>query len=336
MAPPSWLDPREPRGPDWATLSVLNSKDLDETRERIAHIYKPHQLEVIGARQQVHARMHHCTLGPAISLNRLAHGAAVHIDPDRLDNFFLVQMPLSGEASVWHQDRLHRCTRGQASVISPEDGVRMDWSADCDQFMLRINRQRLEHVASALWGEIPAASLRLTTTFDMRQGLGAHWWQLMHYLAAWCQPGTGRSANGLHTALLEDHVLSILLQIGGAFAQTSPPTPAHPNPRLRQLEQYIEAHLDQAITVTDLAHTSHASVRLVQQLFAREHGTTPLAYIRRLRLARVRHDLMHPGADTRVLQTATRWGFEHAGRFAAAYQQAYGESPSTTLARHRG
>ena len=72
---------------------------------------------------------------------------------------------------------------------------------------------------------------------------------------------------------------------------------------------------------------------LVQQLFARERGTTPMAHIRRLRLERVRHDLLHPAADTRVLQTAARWGFEHPGRFAAAYQQAYGESPSATLAR---
>lgn len=335
MTPPAWLDPRAPRGPDWAALSVLTSDDLDETRERIAHIYKPHQLAVIGPQQRVRARMHHCALGPAISLNRLAHGAAVHIDPDRLEHFFLVQMPLSGEASVWHQNSRHRCTPGQASVISPQDGVRMDWSADCDQFMLHINRQRLEHVASALWGQTPAA-LRLATTLDLRQGAGAHWWQLMHYLAAWCQPGTDRSSHGLHTALLEDHVLSLLLQMVWAPAQADRAVPTHASPRLRQLEQYIEAHLDQAITVTDLAHAAHVSVRLVQQLFAREHGTTPLAYIRRLRLARVRHDLSHPGPDTRVLQTATRWGFEHAGRFAAAYQQAYGESPSTTLARHMG
>ena len=48
-----------------------------------------------------------------------------------------------------------------------------------------------------------------------------------------------------------------------------------------------------------------------------------------------RHDLLHPGPDTRVLQTAEHWGFEHPGRFAAAYQQAYGESPSATLARSR-
>ena len=328
---PGWLDRHEPRGAPWKPLSVLASDDLDETREQIARIYKPHDLSVIGARQRVRARMHHRALGPSVSLNRLAHGAAVRIDPDRLDDFFLVQMPLAGEAAVWHQNARHHCVAGQATVISPQDAVRMEWSGDCDQFMLRIDRQRLLHVAAAISGQ--AAALRLAPQLDLRHGSGAHWWQLMHYLAALLQPGGEHPSSGLHTAMLEDHVLAMLLRVAWAPATVSRAPASATLPKLRQLEDHIEAHLDQPLTVADLARTIHGSVRLVQQLFARERGTTPMAHIRRLRLERVRHDLLHPAADTRVLQTASRWGFEHPGRFAAAYQQAYGESPSATLAR---
>ena len=332
-ASPGWLDRSEPRGAPWSALSVLASDDLDETREQIARIYKPHDLSVIGARQRVRARMHHRALGPSVSLNRLAHGAAVRIDPDRLDDFFLVQMPLAGEASVWHQNARHHCSAGQATVISPQDAVRMEWSGDCDQFMLRIDRQRLMHVAAALTGEEVATGLRLAPQLDLQHGSGAHWWQLMHYLAALLQPGGEHPSSGLHTAMLEDHVLAMLLRVAWAPATVSRAPASATVPKLRQLEDHIEAHLDQPLTVADLARAIHSSVRLVQQLFARERGTTPLSHIRRLRLERVRHDLLHPTADTRVLQTAARWGFEHPGRFAAAYLQAYGESPSATLAR---
>lgn len=327
-----WLDPGTPFGRGWAPLAVLASDDLDETRERIARIYKPHELSVIGVRQRVRARMHHRALGPAVSLNRLAHGAAVCIDPDRLDGFCLVQMPLTGEATVWHPTEALRCSAGQASVISPQEAVRMQWSADCDQFMLRIDRQRLLHVAAAISGCEPSAVLRLAPQIDLRLGDGAAWWQLMHYLTALLHPGAPTPTSGLHNALLEDHVLAMLLRaawLPPAVRRTAPP-------RLRQLDDFIEAHLDQPITVADLARAVNSSVRLVQQLFARERGTTPLAHIRRLRLERVRHDLLHPGADTRVGQTAARWGFEHPGRFAAAYHQTYGESPSATLARSQG
>lgn len=334
-AVPGWLDRTTPVGAPWSALSVLASDDLDETRERIARIYKPHDLSVIGARQRVRARMHHRALGPSVSLNRLAHGAAVRIDPDRLDDFFLVQMPLAGAAAVWHQNARHHCGTGQATVISPQDAVRMEWSGDCDQFMLRIDRQRLVHVAAALSGSEPAAALRLAPQLDLRRSSGAHWWQLMHYLAALLQPGGEHPSSGLHTAMLEDHVLAMLLRVAWAPATVSRAPASDTRPKLRQLEDYIEAHLDQPLTVADLARVVHSSVRLVQQLFARERGTTPLAHIRRLRLERVRHDLMHPAADTRVLQTAARWGFEHPGRFAAAYQQAFGESPSATLTRSR-
>lgn len=335
--PTGWLDRAAPAGRDWAALSVLNSDDLDETRDHIARIYKPHDLAVQGVRQRVRARMHHQALGPSLSLNRLAHGAAVRIDPDRLDNFFLVQMPLTGHAQIWHQNNHHTCAPGQATVLSPMDGVRMAWSEGCDQVMLRVDRQRLARVAQALTGrDTGALGPRLVPQFDLLRGPGTHWWPLMNYLAHLLQPGASGPGPGLHTAMLEDHVLATLLQVAwpetGRFAGTGPDTPL----RLRQLEDFVQAHLDQPITVTDLARAVNSSVRRVQQLFARERGTTPLAYIRDKRMERVRHELLHPGPETRVSQTAERWGFEHAGRFASAYLKAFGEHPGATLARSRG
>lgn len=339
IASSGWLDTESPHGQAWAPLAVLRSSDLDETREHIARIYKPHDLTVLGKHQRVRARMHHRALGPSVSLNRLAHGASVRIDPDKLDDFFLVQMPLAGKAQVWHQNTQHTCTAGQASVLSPSEGVRMEWSDGCDQFMLRIDKQRLGHVAQALTGrnEASAREIRLTPRLDLMSGRGAHWWQLMQYLARLMQPSSNGPTSGVHTAMLEDHVLASLLQAAWPLAGQLSETATHATPpKLRQLEDFIQSHLDQPLTVSDLARSVRSSVRLVQQLFARERGTTPGAYMRAQRLQRVRHDLLHPLPDTRVSQTAAHWGFEHQGRFAAAYQQAFGESPCTTLARSRG
>jgi AraC-like DNA-binding protein len=51
-----------------------------------------------------------------------------------------------------------------------------------------------------------------------------------------------------------------------------------------------------------------------------------------VRLEKVREDLARaePGTDS-VTEVATRWGFLHLGRFAAAYRSAFGEHPSQTL-----
>jgi hypothetical protein len=43
--------------------------------------------------------MYHLRQGDT-SVNRLEYGAEVEIDPDRLDDFFLVQIPVAGHASI--------------------------------------------------------------------------------------------------------------------------------------------------------------------------------------------------------------------------------------------
>jgi transcriptional regulator GlxA family with amidase domain len=59
-----------------------------------------------------------------------------------------------------------------------------------------------------------------------------------------------------------------------------------------------------------------------------------MAYLRRVRLQKVREELLRDSADG-VTDIATRWGFEHLGRFAGAYRRRYGETPSETRRRRR-
>jgi transcriptional regulator GlxA family with amidase domain len=96
----------------------------------------------------------------------------------------------------------------------------------------------------------------------------------------------------------------------------------------------IEADPMRVATAADLAVIARLSLRTLEQRFARHLGMAPMAYVRRVRLERARAELQQsdPGAMT-VTAIAQRWGFTHTGRFAATYQQRYGESPSQTLQR---
>jgi transcriptional regulator GlxA family with amidase domain len=59
-----------------------------------------------------------------------------------------------------------------------------------------------------------------------------------------------------------------------------------------------------------------------------------MAYLRRLRLARVHEELRTSDPrQTSVGEVAYRWGFTHLGRFAGTYRAQYGVSPSHTLHR---
>jgi transcriptional regulator GlxA family with amidase domain len=61
-------------------------------------------------------------------------------------------------------------------------------------------------------------------------------------------------------------------------------------------------------------------------------GTSPMAYLRELRLQAVHDELAiaEPGS-IRVTEVAARWGFVHLGRFAATYRRQFAELPSDTL-----
>ncbi|MGX1128224.1 AraC-like DNA-binding protein [Streptomyces glaucescens] len=109
-------------------------------------------------------------------------------------------------------------------------------------------------------------------------------------------------------------------------------TDAHPA-TLRRAVAYIEDHADQPLTVADIAAAVPVTIRALQYAFRRHLDTTPLAYLRRVRLAQAHRELRaaDPLGGTTVGDIAARWGFAHPGRFAALYRDAYGTSPSDTL-----
>jgi AraC-like DNA-binding protein len=119
-------------------------------------------------------------------------------------------------------------------------------------------------------------------------------------------------------------------------AATATPTPHdrtdHQPVLLRRAMEFMDANATNDIALADIAEAVHVTPRAVQYMFRRHLETTPLQYLRRLRLHYVHLELQ--SADrmhTTVAEVAARWGFAHTGRFAVLYRHAYGQSPHTTL-----
>ncbi|WP_264010722.1 helix-turn-helix transcriptional regulator [[Mycobacterium] manitobense] len=101
---------------------------------------------------------------------------------------------------------------------------------------------------------------------------------------------------------------------------------------LRRAIAYIEENATNDIALNDIALAVHVSPRAVQYMFRRHLETTPLQYLRRIRLAQAHRDLT--AADRKhdtVTAIAAKWGFAHTGRFAVMYREAFGRSPHATL-----
>jgi transcriptional regulator GlxA family with amidase domain len=102
-------------------------------------------------------------------------------------------------------------------------------------------------------------------------------------------------------------------------------------------EDYALSRAGANVYVTDLCQASGVSERTLEYAFKAVLGLTPVAYLTRLRLHRVRQALLEsrPGATT-VSAEALRWGFWHFGEFSRAYKDCFGEQPSDTLQRPAG
>jgi transcriptional regulator GlxA family with amidase domain len=113
---------------------------------------------------------------------------------------------------------------------------------------------------------------------------------------------------------------------------TGPSSPGEMPPVLRQAIAFIHKNADADIGLEDIAAVGNVTPRSVQYAFRRHLGTTPLEYLRRVRLDMAHRDLQaaDPASDT-VNAIAGRWGFAHAGRFSLAYKAAFGITPSATL-----
>ena len=101
---------------------------------------------------------------------------------------------------------------------------------------------------------------------------------------------------------------------------------------LRRAMEYMDANATNDIGLADIAEAVHVTPRAVQYMFRRHLETTPLQYLRRLRLHYAHQELLlSDRMHSTVTGIAARWGFAHTGRFAVLYRQTYGQSPHATL-----
>jgi transcriptional regulator GlxA family with amidase domain len=96
--------------------------------------------------------------------------------------------------------------------------------------------------------------------------------------------------------------------------------------RLRDLSDYVTAHLARDLSVPGLAKKLGLSARQLTRQCQRELGEAPAALVQRLRLDDARRRLLEPKATVDMVSGAV--GFGSADVFRRAFEQRYGINPS--------
>jgi AraC-like DNA-binding protein len=221
-----------------------------------------------------------------------------------------------------------------AGIFTPGKRVRLECDSWFSQLSVMIPRDELRLELERLLGRETVRPLEYVSELDLTGPGGRMMLQVLRTIDEASAVEGGPLAHPLARLRLEQALIQSLLFAqphNHSAALRAPAAGSGMRPVARAVD-LLRADPGHLWTVVELAAAVSVSARSLQQGFRRSLGTTPMAYLRTVRLEKVREDLSRgePGTDS-VTEVATRWGFLHLGRFAAAYRSAFGEHPSQTL-----
>lgn len=329
--------PKAGAGP-LARHSVFHTADASEARDRVAGIFCPHELKILGTdNNRVDTCMSHVRVG-GVSVNRLRYGPEVRIDVGYLSSFALVMMPMTGTAEVTCGTQRVHTNPATGAVVSPTLPFFQTIQANCDQIMIQVDREVIERTCAQHLGRDVRHPVEFMLNIDMRNCAEQGWPTLVSYLLAVIDSDSIPLSSPLFTASIEHMIVATLLysqchnysdELGQAPRSIAP---GH----VRRVEEFIAEHASEPLTVASLAAYAGVSASALYTGFRNFRQTTPMAHLRGVRLQRVHDELAQTTSSTvTVTETAVKWGFGHLSHFTAHYKRKFGELPSDTLRRRR-
>ncbi|MBY0511704.1 MAG: AraC family transcriptional regulator [Rhodospirillaceae bacterium] len=221
---------------------------------------------------------------------------------------------------------------GDVVVLNPDDVIREFWVKDCLQFVVNVERKALEQ---AVTEELSQKLSRPLVFEPMTRDPGIANW-LKHIVSAmWVKEESAaltrdkRVSKSIESTLIHMLLTGLPHSESGAYRLQAPgAAPFY----VKRAEAYIHEHVCGDLEVKDIAAAAGVSTRSLYYGFKAWRSTTPMAYVRSVKLKWVRKELEKARlTGGTVSQIAARAGFTNFSQFSKVYKARYGETPSRTL-----
>jgi AraC family transcriptional regulator len=226
-----------------------------------------------------------------------------------------------GERHIWSGN-----IAAQTFRLTPP-GVRVRWqsSGEFDFLLLLIPAPTIERICSGGHGDIHAALAGLSPDY-MRDALMRHLVLGMFEASVRATPAAYRLADALGNALvarLDEFYLSE--RVVPARERLSPS-------RLRRVRHFVDAHLEEKLSVRRLAEAAALSEAHFARAFRQETGMSPHQYVMTQRVARAQEMLR--SSDESIFQIALQCGFNDASHFSRVFRKEVGINPTSYRYNH--
>ncbi|ASC66812.1 AraC family transcriptional regulator [Achromobacter denitrificans] len=315
---------------------LLDSGNLAEIKDRVSHHLWSHRM-CVAQGKPLQSRLYGVFFGNA-ALFDLHYGAEVEIDAGDIASYYLIRITLQGSGLISLGRRSASMKAGSLTISSPSERSVIRIGRDCRNLILRIDRLALERQLQRQL-ERP---VKHALVFDLQMeadapGPAAVRETLDYLCRLYRHPAIEEGMTQTLAAGFSDYLLTLLLTqlphnySEALLADRRQPLPLH----VRRARDYIEGHLEEAISLADLAGHCGVSIRTLQNGFAQFLKQSPSDYVRNQRLALVHAALQQARVGDSVTDILLRHGIASFGHFATHYRKRYGCLPSDTLRQSR-
>jgi AraC-like DNA-binding protein len=324
-----------------SNVSRFTSSDFGAVRDHMCNLFRPH---AILPRASMSARgldswlfeLGQANLGSEMTLTTVSYDREVEIKAPPLDDFFVMQFTLCGRCAVSLGEDEILVEPGKVCVLNPTRPVLQKMSADYRQMAVKIDRSLIEGLLSRELGH----ELRNALEFELRptlvQGRAATLARTMSALWNDLQMSeSGYATKRVQKRFQETAAALLLTALPHNYSLEFERSGDQAAPYfVRRAEDFMHEQASEDIELDEICAAAGVSLRTLQNGFRRFRDTTPMAYLKSIRLETARKALAQScqtGAS--VTEIAFECGFTHLSKFAQDYKQRFGETPSATARR---
>jgi AraC-like DNA-binding protein len=313
-----------------------SSRDHVEASAAAALFSHEHRLATLGDHRELTMSLDDASLGP-IKLGWLSFDADSQVDIEPPADAYQVNLVSAGQARAYCGSDQMVATSTRGMVFRPDRPSGFaGWRSPGHMLAIKIDQHALEDELQQMLHRPVTEPISFELALDFSRRAAADWNRLVCTLATGLFDHDSLFREPIMTAPLVHAILSGLLLSADhdLRAQLAAPTRSIGSTTIRRADEYIEQHAHEPLTVAQVASSAGVSIRALQQGFKRSLGATPHQIIQHTRLERAHRDLVNASTDeATVAGIGAKWGFPHAGRFAALYHARYNTYPSMTLRR---
>lgn len=315
--------------------SEFSSRDEGEVEDFIRQMYIGNHTRFIAVNEEARFTATVAEAGE-IAADRIRTTVDYWATTDPFSYFFFIAL---------HRGRLHLKVGRDELKIGAGDALfyPMHVPLDVGVFdtaaqVLRLPSARLAAAAEESAG-IDPVGLRFESVTPVTPAMGQHWFALMDLAS---NALLADDSVMTHPVLAEELIRTVAVTALHTFPNTAMTAPYQPSPgwlppaTVRRATDFMQARADRPLTLGEVAAAAGVTGRALQYAFRRYYGTTPIGYLRRIRLERADAELRaaDPDGGVQVGAVARKWGWASPSQFSLAYQERFGVRPSQTLKTH--